>query len=505
MVCYFGLHTAKTHPELQNERDSLTIKINQLIDTGIDTLPVCPESAKQYISRAKVMAKDNDRPGLLKNTKLALSKYYAYEKKYDSALYYRELFFNLHADMYEESRNELIEYYSELYSDSVDFLKKELLETDTSINRAKAQTSSIVLIGIICGVVLIILIIVFLVFQRRNMKRINGELKNINKIIMQQRKKILTQNDQLTALNEKIKTQNNIISVNKDSVTDKNNQLSQIFKINDKQNITLTQNISFANQIQTSLLPSNEVLKSIFDDFFVIHKPRELVGGDFYWLYQTNEHIFVVLADCTGHGIPGAFISIFGKTLLDKIIIDANHSDPAEILSLLHEETINALGTDDHDDDFYNFDKLPDDGMDVAICRFSKNFDNLVFAGARRPVYILMENNELIEIKGDKYSIGSFIRRRNTRKSFKYSNHYLDLKNTCLCYLFSDGYLNQMDQNCKKIGSGKLKQLLTENHTQSLNEQKTILENYFYKHMGNQDQIDDTSLLGLKFTTKTTQ
>ncbi len=497
----FGFSKAVVYAEIQNESGTDPNKFYQLIDSAADTLSFCSSTAKQYILQAGKLAKDSDKPEQLRYLQLALSKYYAYKEKYDSALYHRQQFFDLHAEIYRSSRDELIDYYSDLYRDSVDYFRKELLQTETNINTTRAQISTIILVVSISGILVITLTIALLVFQRRNMKRINGKLKSINKTIVEQRKKIITQNEKLIKLNERIKAHSNVISAHKDSIANKNALLSKIFKISDEQNKTLRQNLSFANQIQTSLLPSIELLKNTFDDFFLIHKPREPVGGDFYWFGNSAEYIFVILADCTGHGVPGAFISIYGKTLLDKIIIDAKCNDPAEILSLMHRETINVFKTSDKNEDFYDFDKLPDDGMDVAICRFSKNFEQLVFAGAGRPVYIFAEN-KLTEIKGDKHSIGSATRSNKKEKKIEYSNHYVDLQKTCSCYLFSDGYTNQMSQNRQKIGSRKLKQLLSDNFNLPFNEQKAIFENHIIEHMGSQDQTDDVSLIGLKFTSK---
>ncbi len=494
----FYLSKGLVYTEIQEETNADANHINQLINSATDTLPFCSFTAKEYMLIAKELAKDIDNPEQLKDAQLALSEYYAYKGLYDSALYYRKQFFDLHAEIYRASRDELIDYYNELYRDSVDYFRKELLQTETNLSKTRTQISIITLVGSILGILVITIIIVLLIFQRRNMKRVNEKLKITNETIIKQRQKIIKQNEKLIKLNERIKLHSSIISTHKNSIANKNALLSKIFKISDGQNKTLTQNLVFANRIQTSLLPSQEILKNCFDDYFLIHKPRELVGGDFYWLGNSAEYIFVILADCTGHGMPGAFISIFGKTLLDKIIIDAKCVDPAEILSSMHRETINVFKTDYQNEVPYDSDKLPDDGMDVAICRFTKNFDELVFAGAGRPLYIFAEN-KLVEIKGDKYSIGSSVKNNKKGKKIEYSNHHIDLHNYCSCYLFSDGYTNQMSHNQKKIGSKKLKQLLVDNFNLPFNEQKVIFENHFIEHMGSQDQTDDASLIGLKF------
>ncbi len=494
LVCVFALFLNTAYSSSDHEYDPLDQEIRQLIDRGIDLIPVNTNAAKQYILLAREKAENNNKQALLRDSYLAASKCYAYEQKYDSAVYYRELFVEVHYQLYLDSREKLIDHYSQLYSDSVDYFKRELLQTDADIKHTRAQISRVAFVGIIAAVIIIAIIVGYLAKQRKAKKKTYNKLKQYRSVINQQREEILLQYEHLNMLNEEIKAQNSLVESHRSAVTKKNNQLLEIYKNNDKQNKILTQNLIFAKQIQSSLLPASATLEQAFNDFFILYKPSEYVGGDFYWFHQTPQYTFIILADCTGHGVPGAFISVLGKTLLDKIIMEQKLYDPAEILLQLHKETTEALATGKEGK---CYEELLDDGMDIAICRFSKNFDKLTFAGARRPVVLIL-NNEIKEIKGEKFSIGSYTRQSRWKKDILFTNHHVDIKDNCLCYLFSDGYSNQMSQKNGKIGAKRFRELIRENYSKPFNEQKAVFEGFFDEHKKDQDQTDDMSVVGVK-------
>ncbi len=494
MICGFAMLSNSAYVSAQSKQDTINYEIKQLIDKGSSIIPVHAGAAKQYIFQAIEKAKANDEHKLLTDAYMAASECYAHEQRFDSAIIYRELYVDLIYELYLESREELLEYYDQLYSDSVDYFSKELLLTESEIKKTTEQTSRIAVTGLIIAVILVLVIVGYLFFQRQEKRKIHDKLKETNNLIIQQKEEIMLQNEQLSMLNEEIETQNNIVNDHKTSIEKKNNQLFDVLKRNDDQNKILTQNLLFAKEIQNSLLPSGRVLKNTFKDYFVIHKPREYVGGDFYWFYESPEYTFVVLADCTGHGVPGSFISVLGKTLLDKIVVDKKLYDPAKILINLHNETINALAAGQKNN---YMEDLPDDGMDIAMCRFSKKTPKLTFAGAKRPLFFF-SNGDFLEIKGDKYSIGSYSRQSRWKQNIKFVNHNIDLNNNSLCYLFSDGYTNQMSEDWQKIGLKTFKQLIKDNLSNSLSEQKALLEEFFDKHKKDQDQTDDVCVIGLK-------
>lgn len=485
--------------ELNLVNDSLNNRAEELLNKGVNIIHDDSDKAKKYIHKAIEAAEENENMEVKKDAYLTMAECFANEERYDSALFYRELFLELHNDLFQESRIQIVDHYTQLYADSVDYYKKEVLEADAAIIETRQRISQIAVVGIVLGVFLVAFIIWHHIIRRREKIALNKQLTETNNIINEQREEILSQYEKLNLLNEEIKSQNEVVLKHKDSIQDKNNQLNKVFRENEKQNDVITKNLAFAQQIQKALLPGNESLGKVFDDFFVFYQPKELVGGDFYWMFKTDEHVFIVLLDCTGHGIPGSIISILGKTLLDKAIIDTGLYDPAEILSKLHYDTINVFGNEEQSD--YDSNEVFNEGMDIAICRFTRDFDKLVFAGAKRPLYIFLDN-KLMEIKGDKLSIGSYNRKYKYKKESKFTNNYIDLNDKSVCYLFSDGFSHQMNPDWRKISTKKFKQLLAEIHYKPMNEQIIILENYFNNHKGHQDQIDDISILGIK-TSKT--
>ncbi len=493
LICIIAFHKL-AYSDSNFTGDSLSNEANQLLNKGLNALPVNTSMSKFYISQAIDKAEKNNNIKIARDAYLAMSKCYSSEEKYDSALFYRKLFLEFHDSLYQISRNKYIDYYTKLYSDSVDYYKKEVLKTEKEINKTREQQLRATFTGIISGILLIIILISYLFFRKFEKKRINDKLKQKNKVISKQREEILLQYEDLNTLSKEIGSQNEILLSQKKSIADNSKMLSGIHEKSEKQNETMRQNLIFAKQIQKSLMPPKEFLSSIFDESFILYKPIELIGGDFYWFYKTKDYFYIILSDCKGHDIPGTYTSIFTKTLLDKIIIDAGYLNPSDILSNLHIETINIFGNNDHDN---SFDETSHNGMDIAICRFTKKFDQLVFAGTGSPLYVF-SNNKLTDIKGDKFSIGSYLLTNKNNENFEFTNNYVELNHSFVCYLFSDGYYNQMNPNKQKLGLNTFRELLFEINSKPLAEQKDILKNYLLKYKSDQDQTDDISVIGLK-------
>jgi hypothetical protein len=193
----------------------------------------------------------------------------------------------------------------------------------------------------------------------------------------------------------------------------------------EEKNKNITDSITYARRIQSAILPSLESMRTHLPELFVLYKPKDIVSGDFYWFTEKKGYLFLAVADCTGHGVPGAFMSMIGNDLLNQIVIEKEILEPSEILSLLHEGIRNSLKQDDSD-------KQAKDGMDIAIVRMKKNVADteLYYAGALRPLWIMKQSavvietpqKELLEYKPDKYSVGgsySSDKRQFTDQSIK--------------------------------------------------------------------------------------
>jgi len=260
----------------------------------------------------------------------------------------------------------------------------------------------------------------------------------------------------------------------------------------DLQNKNITSSIRYAMTIQQAMLPDFSVLKDIFESF-IIYRPKDIVSGDFYWFSFVNgfnkDKLLVAVVDCTGHGVPGAFMSMIGNRLLNEIVHERKIFNPCDILENLNKEVRKALRQDETDNN---------DGMDVSIAYFEKQNENMkmIFAGARRNAYIIRNSNgELINLKGEKKSIGGY---GENKENITFTNHELILNKGDLIYMLTDGIIDQNNAERIRYGSKRLESILTNIHKLSLEDQKAFLENDLLNYMNGEEQRDDITILGLK-------
>lgn len=267
-----------------------------------------------------------------------------------------------------------------------------------------------------------------------------------------------------------------------DIINDQNLQLS-------KKNDQITNSIYYARAIQEALLPDFEKIDSILPQNFVLYKPRDIVSGDFYWITQQNEKIIVAVADSTGHGVPGAFMSIIGINLLNEIVIDNEIYEPNIILQELNTGINKALHARKDNDSFQH------DGMEVSICLIDNKEKNIKIASATQTVYFL-KNGEINEIEGDIFSIGGLLSLGN---KIDFQVHTFKINEIQSLYLFSDGYQDQFggEQN-KKMMVGRFKEFLNSIINEEMKMQKEKLINFFNEWKGNRNQVDDVLIFGIK-------
>ncbi len=244
--------------------------------------------------------------------------------------------------------------------------------------------------------------------------------------------------------------------------------------------------ITYASRIQEAMLPGEDNFHKHFKEHFVLFKPRDQVSGDFYWFGEKNGKIILAAVDCTGHGVPGAFMSMIGDALLNQIIFENNITDPDKILFFLHRSIRKMLKQHQTDNR---------DGMDLSMCLIDTKERNITFAGAKNPL-LFIYNGEMKQIKGDPVPIGGV--QHEEKRVFK--SHSLSFENPVCLYLFSDGYQDQFGgKNGMKFLSGRFKKLLHEIHDKPMSEQKAILEGKLYEWMNDKYyQIDDILVLGVR-------
>ena len=250
----------------------------------------------------------------------------------------------------------------------------------------------------------------------------------------------------------------------------------------------LTDSIQYASRIQSALLPQKEELDRHLPYYFILNKPRNIVSGDYYWLAHKDGKIVVAVADCTGHGIPGAFMSILGLAHLNEILNQSAVLKADEILNQLRRKVVKSL----HQTGKYDEAR---DGMEIALCVFDFNEQKLQYSGAFRPLY-LIRNSDLTELKGDSMPIGLY---HEYELAFNYKE--LNFNEKDIIYMFTDGYVDQLGGSDRKtFKSRKFKQLLIDIHQKPLQEQKGILETEYEQWKQNIEQIDDILVMGVRFT-----
>lgn len=262
-------------------------------------------------------------------------------------------------------------------------------------------------------------------------------------------------------------------------------ELKKAYDILEEKNKQITDSIHYASSIQSALLPEMEALQNFFADSFILFKPKDIVSGDFYWIQQLGNKILITAADCTGHGVPGAFMSVLGISLLDDIVNKNKITQPGRILDELRSKIIHALNQ--------HKEKDKKDGMDMALCLFDFDEKKGYYSGSYNPLYIIRDN-ELEQIKADRMPIGLHI-----KDNVPFSEHEFALQKGDQYYMFSDGFADQFGgPNERKIKSKKFQELLLENASQSAQLQRNALDNYFETWRGNMEQIDDVIIIGLK-------
>ncbi len=255
----------------------------------------------------------------------------------------------------------------------------------------------------------------------------------------------------------------------------------------EQKNKDITDSIKYAKQIQEAILPSIEGLKTEFPESFIFYEPRDIVSGDFYWFTRINEDYLVVAADCTGHGVPGALMSMIGNEFLHEIAKDQIGASPDLALVQLDQKINRALQQD-----------VPNtksrDGMDIAMCSINTKTGICQFAGAYNPLYLVREG-ELSIFDANKESVGGY---KNSEK--KFSAHEIQLEVNDELYLFSDGYMDQFGgPKNKKFMKSRFKQLITSLHLIPMEEQQKIIESQFLSWKGPNKQVDDVLVMGLRY------
>ncbi|HUX96465.1 MAG TPA: tetratricopeptide repeat protein [Bacteroidales bacterium] len=266
----------------------------------------------------------------------------------------------------------------------------------------------------------------------------------------------------------------------------RNVELKEAYDIIEENNREITASINYASRIQRAMLPEPEEIEGLYDNYFILFKPKDIVSGDFYWFTNVDNKLVAVAGDCTGHGVPGALMSMLGISFLEEIVNNREITESGKILDELRKEVQKALRQKGSK-------KEAKDGMDISLCVIDKSKNILQFSGAYNNLY-LIRDNELIEYRADRMPIAVF---DMTEEVFK--TNIIDIKKGDLLYMFSDGYADQFGgPNFKKYKNASLKSLLLSIHKFSMRKQQQNLEDNFLSWKGINHQTDDVLIIGLK-------
>ncbi len=266
-------------------------------------------------------------------------------------------------------------------------------------------------------------------------------------------------------------------------------KLSHSNELLEEKNKSITDSINYAKNIQYAIVPDEKMIQSVFPNSFLFYKPKDIVSGDFPFVFTKNDCIYIASVDCTGHGVPGAFMSLVGYFSLSQAMNTANLNTPSEILDTLHTLVVKALGQD-------TAESTSNDGMDIALCKINTTTKTVEFSGAHRPLYI-MKNGEFEELKSDKFPIGGkHYKTRNLHANFK-----IELSEGDSFYFFTDGLQDQFGgpTGKTKLMSKNIKRIITENHTKTMTAFKDVIVNEYETWKGDVKQIDDVLMIGCKF------
>lgn len=414
--------------------------LNQAISYGLECYPLTVELEALYVENY-----------------VANTLHLAYKSLGNpgKALEYAEIFMVTRDSLFNQEKTMAIEEMDTKYETEKKQQQIELQKSQIEARDAKIQQQKTLRNALIAGLLAVILIIVLVIYAYVQKRRDNQKIKDQND-------QILEANEELTVLNEAIS----------------------------RQNTEIMDSISYAQRIQSAMLPPVGYFNELLDEAFILYRPRDIVSGDFFWIRQVNQYIILAAADCTGHGVPGAFMSLLGISFLNEIVQRREITEAGDVLNELRRQIKHSLRQHGQPDE-------TKDGIDMALCAIDQKNRTMQYAGAFNPLYLIREEQEkaeLIEFKADRMPLGY-----HQGRDRAFTSHDIKLEIGDTFYIFSDGFIDQKggpDQ--KKFMSKKFKSLLMEIHDQPLFDQKSILEKTLTDWMGDQSQIDDILVVGVR-------
>ncbi len=387
-----------------------------------------------------------------------------------------------------DNKNGLRKELSLTYSKIIELAQKARKETREEIILLENKSKTTLFIVLLTSIILMISFIIYISRSlTKPLKQISEAIQEVvsNDFTKQKKLSLPNTKDEIGRLSNNFAFMIDKVYQSIDKISAQNEEIRSQAQIVENKQRSLTDSIRYAYQIQQAILPERENVKKYFSDFGTIFEPLHIVSGDFYWFSGNEEISFVALVDCTGHGVPGAFMSMIANVLLNELIDEKKLDDPAEILELLHEEIIYALSqTEDKNND----------GLDIALCKITQMTDEnfeIIFSGAKMSIYYSDIFNNIVELRGIRRSVGGTQNNRELNKPFE--NHTFIIKKNAFLYLHSDGLTDIPNQERKKFGKKRLVECLAHHLDLSLSVQvqklKDELEVFSDKNILKRDDI----------------
>ena len=428
------------------------------------------KNAAKYSQKALEVALESGLKIEIIDAYISLYDIYYADKQYQKSADMLMQYVNYKDTVFTENQQKSIAEMETKYDTEKKEKENQLLLSKNKLQEAQLETQKLLQYFYIAIAIAIFFIFILTGYSLMQKRKDNALLREQKMEIADKNEELNQQNEEIIAISDKIEEQNNTLN---------------------KKNQDILASIAYAKRIQLSILPSDIKAKEHLPESFVLYKPKDIVSGDFYWMEVVGNKVFWAAVDCTGHGVPGAFMSIVGANGLKKIVVDNSILKPSEILTLLTEYVIESVADSKDGRDIM-------DGMDIALCCWDKTTNKVEYAGAYNPLYLIRSNSEVSEIeiiKATKRPIGRYL----SNKVKEFENHEFQVQNGDLLYVFTDGYADQFGgEKGMKFSYNRFQNILLENTHLPMEQQKEILITIFENWKSDEKQLDDVCIIGVR-------